>query len=54
MNQAHYEYYFEDASDEDDRVLLINNIDPDRKFAGDPFDAVSAIEEELGCPLAMY
>lgn len=44
------EYYYDESSD-DERVLEVNNIDPTRKFAGDPFLIVAEIEEEMGCPL---
>jgi hypothetical protein len=46
------EYYFDETAD-NEALLDVNNIDPTRKFAGDPFECVALIEEELGCPLAL-
>jgi hypothetical protein len=48
MNNS--EYYY-DAPQDDEDVLEVNCIDPERQYSGDPFDIIAAMEEETGCPL---
>lgn len=52
---AHPDYHYDESADNEIVFIdsLIQLIDSNRFDATDPFHAVSAIEEELGCPLAL-